>query len=269
MRLPSERRRLPSARRSRGGGGRRRMARRGLGAPRRSAAGGSRRRPRGVRAGSRRRAGACRRSWPGACARCLWATCERALRFPRFVRAAMSRTAAGSVPGVDAATMAAPDKENRDAEVPDPQALPRHPRHRERRPDGPVDPRRGRRPHAVHGRLRQAAGGRTASSSTRRRCRPRAPGSARTTRASPPITDGPFAETKDLIAGWYVIDVDGWDRAVELAGELSLAPAPAASRSTSGSRCAPSTARRPATRTDPTPDGRRSTRRRCGRSSPR
>ncbi len=39
-----------------------------------------------------------------------------------------------------------------------------------------------------------------------------------------PITDGPFAETKDLIAGWYVVDVDGWDRAVALAGELSLAP---------------------------------------------
>ena len=39
-----------------------------------------------------------------------------------------------------------------------------------------------------------------------------------------PTTDGPFAETKDLIAGWYVVDVDGWDRAVELAGELSLAP---------------------------------------------
>jgi hypothetical protein len=38
------------------------------------------------------------------------------------------------------------------------------------------------------------------------------------------ITDGPFAETKDLIAGWYVVDVDGWDRAVELARELSLAP---------------------------------------------
>ena len=37
-------------------------------------------------------------------------------------------------------------------------------------------------------------------------------------------TDGPFAETKDRIAGWYVIDVDGWDRAVELATELSLAP---------------------------------------------
>ncbi|MCC3293629.1 YciI family protein [Arthrobacter sp. zg-Y411] len=41
----------------------------------------------------------------------------------------------------------------------------------------------------------------------------------------PPVTDGPFAETKDLIAGWMVIDVDDYDRAVELAGELSAAPA--------------------------------------------
>lgn len=40
----------------------------------------------------------------------------------------------------------------------------------------------------------------------------------------PPVTDGPFAETKDLIAGWMVIDVASWDRAVELAGELSAAP---------------------------------------------
>ncbi|MEV4319415.1 YciI family protein [Actinocrispum sp. NPDC049592] len=42
----------------------------------------------------------------------------------------------------------------------------------------------------------------------------------------PPVTDGPFAETKDLIAGWYVIDVVSWDRAVELAAELSAAPGP-------------------------------------------
>jgi hypothetical protein len=39
-----------------------------------------------------------------------------------------------------------------------------------------------------------------------------------------PVTDGPFAETKDLIAGWYVIDVDSYDRAVQLAAELSVAP---------------------------------------------
>lgn len=42
----------------------------------------------------------------------------------------------------------------------------------------------------------------------------------------PPVTDGPFAETKDLIAGWMVIDVDDEDRALELAGELSAAPGP-------------------------------------------
>lgn len=36
----------------------------------------------------------------------------------------------------------------------------------------------------------------------------------------PPVTDGPFPETNELIAGWMVIDVDSWDRA----GELSAAP---------------------------------------------
>ena len=40
----------------------------------------------------------------------------------------------------------------------------------------------------------------------------------------PPVTDGPFAETKDLIAGWMIVDVDSRDRAYELAGELSAAP---------------------------------------------
>jgi hypothetical protein len=40
----------------------------------------------------------------------------------------------------------------------------------------------------------------------------------------PPVTDGPFAETKDLIAGWMMIDVDSHDRALELAAELSAAP---------------------------------------------
>ncbi|MFL6059892.1 MAG: YciI family protein [Marmoricola sp.] len=39
-----------------------------------------------------------------------------------------------------------------------------------------------------------------------------------------PVTDGPFAETKDLIAGWMIIDVDSQERAYELAAELSAAP---------------------------------------------
>jgi hypothetical protein len=53
----------------------------------------------------------------------------------------------------------------------------------------------------------------------------------------PPVTDGPFAETKDLIAGWMVIDVDTYERARSPAS-CRQPPEPAASRSTSGSRCA-------------------------------
>ena len=42
----------------------------------------------------------------------------------------------------------------------------------------------------------------------------------------PPVTDGPFAESKDLIAGWMVIDVDSAARAHEAAAFLSSAPGP-------------------------------------------
>lgn len=42
----------------------------------------------------------------------------------------------------------------------------------------------------------------------------------------PPLTDGPFAETKDLIAGWMIVDVPTYERALELAAELSAAPGP-------------------------------------------
>jgi hypothetical protein len=42
----------------------------------------------------------------------------------------------------------------------------------------------------------------------------------------PPVTDGPFAETKDLIAGWMVIDIDSTERAHEAAAFLSSAPGP-------------------------------------------
>ncbi|WP_028660486.1 YciI family protein [Nocardioides insulae] len=41
-----------------------------------------------------------------------------------------------------------------------------------------------------------------------------------------PVTDGPFAETKDLVAGWMVIDVDTRERAHEAAAYLSSAPGP-------------------------------------------
>ena len=69
----------------------------------------------------------------------------------------------------------------------------------------------------------------------------------------PPVTDGPFAETKDLIAGWMVIDVDSYERAIELAGELSAAPG--AGRSRDGLRPSPRArwAHRFATPTSPRP----------------
>lgn len=40
----------------------------------------------------------------------------------------------------------------------------------------------------------------------------------------PPRIHGPFADTKDVVAGWMIIDVASKERAVELAGELSAAP---------------------------------------------
>ena len=42
----------------------------------------------------------------------------------------------------------------------------------------------------------------------------------------PPVTDGPFPETKELVAVWMIIDVDSVERAHEVAAFLSSAPGP-------------------------------------------
>lgn len=42
----------------------------------------------------------------------------------------------------------------------------------------------------------------------------------------PPVTDGPFPESKELIAGWFLIDVDSEERALEIAAHVSSAPGP-------------------------------------------
>ena len=46
-----------------------------------------------------------------------------------------------------------------------------------------------------------------------------APSAARTVQTGPgrPVTDGPFAETVEQLAGFYVIDVDSLETAVDLA----------------------------------------------------
>ena len=43
---------------------------------------------------------------------------------------------------------------------------------------------------------------------------------------APVVTDGPFPETKELLAGFRILDVDAIDRAVEVAAQASAAPGP-------------------------------------------
>ena len=57
-----------------------------------------------------------------------------------------------------------------------------------------------------------------------------APGQARIVRAgkngAPEVTDGPFAEAKEFLAGYWIVDVDSPDRAYAIAAEASAAPGP-------------------------------------------
>jgi hypothetical protein len=43
---------------------------------------------------------------------------------------------------------------------------------------------------------------------------------------APVITDGPFPEAKELLAGYRMIDVESLDRALEIAATASAAPGP-------------------------------------------
>ncbi len=44
--------------------------------------------------------------------------------------------------------------------------------------------------------------------------------------SAPVVLDGPFPETKELIAGWFLIDVESEQRAHEVAAFVSSAPGP-------------------------------------------
>jgi hypothetical protein len=43
---------------------------------------------------------------------------------------------------------------------------------------------------------------------------------------APVITDGPFPEGKELLAGYRIVDVESPERAIEIAAEASAAPGP-------------------------------------------
>ena len=41
-----------------------------------------------------------------------------------------------------------------------------------------------------------------------------------------PVTDGPFAESKEFLAGYWIVEVESAERAYELAAKVSAAPGP-------------------------------------------
>ncbi len=43
---------------------------------------------------------------------------------------------------------------------------------------------------------------------------------------APVITDGPFPESKELLAGYRLVDVETVERAIEIAAQSSAAPGP-------------------------------------------
>lgn len=56
------------------------------------------------------------------------------------------------------------------------------------------------------------------------------PGQARVVRAgkngAPAVTDGPFPEAKEFLAGYWIVEVDRPERAYEIAAKASSAPGP-------------------------------------------
>ena len=42
----------------------------------------------------------------------------------------------------------------------------------------------------------------------------------------PAVTDGPYAETEEVLAGWWVVECDGFDRATEIGAGLLRCPGP-------------------------------------------
>jgi hypothetical protein len=56
-----------------------------------------------------------------------------------------------------------------------------------------------------------------------------APGEAKIVRAgknAPAVTDGPFPESKEFLAGYWIVEVDRTERAYEIAAKASAAPGP-------------------------------------------
>jgi hypothetical protein len=47
-----------------------------------------------------------------------------------------------------------------------------------------------------------------------------------TRNGAPVVTDGPYAESQEVLAGYWIVDCESFDRATEIAARLSSCPAP-------------------------------------------
>jgi hypothetical protein len=43
---------------------------------------------------------------------------------------------------------------------------------------------------------------------------------------APVVTDGPYAETQEVLAGYWIVDCESFDRATQIAGRLAQTPGP-------------------------------------------
>jgi hypothetical protein len=43
----------------------------------------------------------------------------------------------------------------------------------------------------------------------------------------PVVTDGPYAETQEVLAGYWIIECESFDRATDISAELAKCPGPA------------------------------------------
>lgn len=46
----------------------------------------------------------------------------------------------------------------------------------------------------------------------------------------PVVTDGPYPETQEVLAGYTIVECDSFDRATEIAARITLAPDPGSTR---------------------------------------
>ena len=66
----------------------------------------------------------------------------------------------------------------------------------------------------------------------------------RVTSGQPAVTDGPYLETKEYLASWWLLDVDSDERALEIAAEMPAREVPAGGALADPARSVPRDRRR-------------------------